>query len=358
MKARHLLCGMVLLAMGANAQTEVNTYQPGVTVEGVTYYLPQTAIRLIVTTQKTVYTPGEYRKYANRYLHLTNIGSETTTEWSIKNIEMTTYGTPDPNKIYSIKLEKRTIAPLVSLTTDGILLSINTEATETALPPVPQGSESSKHPNPRDFMNQEILAAKSNAKIAELVAEEIYDIRESKSALIKGEADNTPKDGEQLQIMLNQLNLQEQALAQLFKGTIDTCTEVFTIDITPTEFTDKTILFRFSKRLGVVDKDDLSGTPVYLSLKDMNVVPEPVLDEKTEKKKSKMEQGVYYNVPERVEISIFTPTETYCKGEYPMGQFGNVEILSNVLFDKKTTTKVTFHQDNGGIKQLTDEVAE
>jgi hypothetical protein len=41
-----------------------------------------------------------------------------------------------------------------------------------------------------------------------------------------------------------------------------------------------------------------------------------------------------------------------------MGQFGNVEILSNVLFDKKTTTKVTFHQDNGGIQQLTDEFTE
>ena len=39
-------------------------------------------------------------------------------------------------------------------------------------------------------MNQEILSAGSNAKIAELTAEEIYDIRDSRTALIKGEADN------------------------------------------------------------------------------------------------------------------------------------------------------------------------
>ena len=36
-----------------------------------------------------------------------------------------------------------------------------------------------------------------------------------------------------------------------------------------------------------------------------------------------------------------------------MGQFGNTEILSNALFDKKTTTQVLFYQNNGGIEKLT-----
>ena len=41
-----------------------------------------------------------------------------------------------------------------------------------------------------------------------------------------------------------------------------------------------------------------------------------------------------------------------------MAQFGNVEILSDILFDKKTTTQVTFYSSNGGIKQLTDNAVE
>lgn len=358
MRLKNLLCGLAFISMGVTAQTNISTYIPGSTVEGITYYLPQTTIRLVVKAEKQVYTPGEYQKYARKYLRLTDTEAESKTKWTLKNIDMVTYGVPDPSKIYSIKLEKRTIAPLVGLSTDGILLSINKDAEETTLPEVPKSTSPAKQLNPKDFMNQEILAAGSNAKIAELVAEEIYDIRESRSDLIKGEADNTPKDGAQLQIMLDQLNLQEKALTQLFKGTIDTCTEVFTVELTPSEFCDRMVLFRFSEKLGLVDKDDLSGEPIYISLKDLNTVPEPVIDEKAEKKKSKLEQGVYYNLPERVAVSIFSSQKTYCKGEYPMGQFGNVEILSNVLFDKKTTTKVTFYQDNGGIKQLTDKLTE
>ena len=38
--------------------------------------------------------------------------------------------------------------------------------------------------------------------------------------------------------------------------------------------------------------------------------------------------------------------------ETPMGQFGCVQLLSNLLFDKKTTTKVTFFQQTGGTKDV------
>lgn len=354
MKARTLFYGLALYAIGATAQTEVATYVPGSTIEGVTYYLPRTALRLIVTAEKQVYTPGEFCKYADRYLRLPNVAQQGSIRWNIKSISMLPYGVPDAQKVYNIPLKKRTVAPLVGLTKDGILLSINAESQEEQLPAVPKGTGAPKHLNPRDYMNQSILSAGSNAKIAELTAEEIYDIRDSRTALIKGEADNMPKDGAQLKIMLDQLTMQETALTQLFKGTTDVSTEVFTIELTPTEFTDRMVLFRFSEKLGVVDNDDLSGEPVYLSLKNMNTLPQPVVDEKASKKKEKMEQGVYYNVPEQVAVSVFNSSKEFCKGEFPMGQFGNVEILSNLLFDKKTTTQVTFHQSNGAIKNLTD----
>ena len=64
-------------------------------------------------------------------------------------------------------------------------------------------------------MNEDILSAGSSAKMAELCALEIYDIRDSKSLLNKGQADFMPKDGEQLRIMLANLETQENALMQL-----------------------------------------------------------------------------------------------------------------------------------------------
>ena len=80
---------------------------------------------------------------------------------------MVPYGVPDPQKVYSIQLKKRTVAPLVGLTSEGILLSINTDGEEEPLPAVPKGNDAPKRLNPRDYMNQEILSAGSNAKIAE-----------------------------------------------------------------------------------------------------------------------------------------------------------------------------------------------
>ena len=41
-----------------------------------------------------------------------------------------------------------------------------------------------KKANPREFLTEEILMASSTAKMAELVAKEIYNIRESKNAFI------------------------------------------------------------------------------------------------------------------------------------------------------------------------------
>ena len=53
-----------------------------------------------------------------------------------------------------------------------------------------------------------------------LIAKEIYNIRESKNALVRGQADNMPKDGEQLKIMLANLEEQEAAMTEMFSGTL------------------------------------------------------------------------------------------------------------------------------------------
>lgn len=334
------------------AQTEVKQYVPGATAESVTYFLPKTAIRLTVITEKEVYTPGQFCKYSNRYLRLTDVQDEGYTKWEIKDIILTPYGVPDATKSYSILFKKKTVAPLVSLTADGIIAGINCKGEVESGPVLPELKEVRKHLNPRDFLSQDILSAGSNAKIAELTAEEIYDIRESRAALIKGEADNMPKDGAQLRLMLEQLSLQETALSQLFKGVRDTTTEVFSIELTPTEYIkDKMVLFRFSERLGVLDGDDLSGEPIYLSLNEVNVIPE-TSEEESEKKKSKPSDGVFYNVPGRVSARVFSSDKEFCKKEIPMGQFGSVEVLGSALFDKKTTTQVQFFTSNGGIKQI------
>ena len=152
--------------------------------------------------------------------------------------------------------------------------------------------------------------------------------------------------------MINQLDTQATALEQLFSGHSESSTEVYSFSCIPTQETEKDILFRFSQIAGVVDKDDLSGQPIYISIKNTGKLPARQDNPETDKKKAKMTQGIYYNMPARMAISIFDVNQELAKVECDMGQFGYTEILSNILFDKRTTTKVTFYQDNGGIKKL------
>lgn len=355
--AKHalLLLLMVLASASVSAQTQIEKFVPGATLEGVSYYLPRTALRMVVTVEKTVVTPGEYHQYAFKYMRMQDVPVQPTTTWMVKDVKLIPYGVPDKNKAYSLKLKKRTVAPLVSLSSDGLLLGINTSVEESTLPPLPQTrivQEGVKPGEARKYMNREMLQAGSVAKMAELVATEIYDIRESYDALTRGEADNSPKDGQQLKLMLESLARQERALNSLFIGSTEVSEMYYVLDIVPAEETDKLLLFRFSKWNGMVDSDDMCGAPYYISIKRSGELPEPTFDPDIANKKDKLQRAVYYNVPARTMVKVFTPEHTYAELETPMAQFGFEEILSNVLFDKMPDTQVTFYQSNGGIKEI------
>ncbi len=335
------------------AQTVVMPYIPGTTTEGVTYYLPKTEFSVTVTATCVTQYPGELNSYAGRYLKLNNVTKEVVKNWTIDNIQITSFGTPDTSKVYSIPLKKSTTAPLVSLTKSGIILSINASSDEEIynLDPKIDKKENNKL-NSKDFMTQEILYAGSVSKMAELTANEIYDIRESRSDLTKGEADNMPKDGEQLKLMIQQLNLQEEALLQLFKGTEEKETKSFTFTFTPQNNLKKEILFRFSAEQGVVGKDDISGEPIYIDLTDLKTIPAVQIDPK---KKKEDEQAVRYNIASEANIKIYSRSKKFIDYNTPIAQFGRVEVLSNELFNKRVMTQVFFNQTTGTLKKIIED---
>jgi len=263
---------LLLAPCAVDAQTEVTAYRPGVTDEGITYFLPKTALHFTVTATRTLYTPGEYAAYAERYLRLKDVTQTPYEVWQITSIDMTPYGVADTGQAYSIKLKAKTAAPLVSLAADGRLLAINVDQVddEKTLSRRSVVRDAAKTLRPADYQTEEILSAGSVSKMAELTAGEIYDIRENRSLLTKGQADFMPKDGEQLRLMLAQLDVQEEALLQLFKGTATQETHTFVIDEIPAGAVDKKILFRFSKHFGLVEADDYSGEPYTLTVRDLH----------------------------------------------------------------------------------------
>lgn len=346
MKKNILFLSALLLSVSAVAQTEVITGVTRGKDYGVTYILPKTEIELTVQATKHTYTPGEFSKYADRYLRLSDVSSNAEIHWTLDKIQTEVVGIPDKENVYFVKLKDKTVAPLIELTKDGIVYSINMplgsgRKTNTANNQ-PKATENTPNVNPRDFLTEEILMANSTAKMAELVAKEIYNIRESKNALLRGESDNMPKDGAQLKLMLDNLTLQERAMTEMFAGKTIAEEKIYTIRIVPKEMKHE-VAFRFSKKLGIVANNDLAGEPVYITMTDLKTINIPVDDSK------KPLDGVAYNVPGRAQVVLSYHGEELYNAETPVTQFGVVEYLAPILFNKISTIKVLFNQATGAL---------
>lgn len=338
----------VLFSIALTAQTQVSNYTPGVTPDGATFFLPKTAIRISVLTEKTTYTPGEYAAYAQRFLRLSGISTEASESHRVISISQMAVGVADTTKAYTVKFNPKTAAINVALAQDGTLLAINGEAKEQSLPQPFQAAPRAPLPDPHRFQNQEILAAGSLAKMAQLTANEIYDVRENRSLLIKGQADFMPQDGQQMTLMLNQLDQQDRALTSMFSGTTVSDTTEYVFYVIPDKNIEEQTLFRFSRHFGMVDADDLSGAPYVISVTDLNSVPKAA--QATKKKKA--ENGLYYNVPGRLRSVISQSSTIISQEEMPAAQFGHVELLVGELFNKHYGTHLWLDPVTGAIHKL------
>ena len=349
-KACLLLLTNLLTLSLINAQTASSFYQPGVTTEGAVYFLPKTAIKITVQVEKTSYTPGDFAKYAERYLRIKDVSPTPSVSYRITRIRQEAVAVADTAKRYAVEFNAKTSASNINLSDDGILLSINAEPKKTATAKPFVAAPRPASINPRQYMSEEILAAGSTAKMAELTAQDIYEIRESRNLLIRGQADNMPKDGEQLRLMLTQLDLQDRSMTSLFTGVTvsDTTEQVFTI--IPDKEIYHDVLFRFSSKSGLVDKDDLSGTPYYINIEDLKTVPAP--EPVDPKKKLKQVPGIYVNIPGKMRATISNMKEEILSTEFLAGQFGNVELLSDALFNKRYTTHLWLHPLSGAVDKL------
>lgn len=336
-------------AFGANAQN-VDYYTPG-EGEGIAFFLPKTAVEVNVIATKVKYTPGDFCQYANRYLRINNVTSEPSTDWEIKKIEVRTVGIPDSTKAYIMKLSDKSVMSNIEVTDNNIIKAINTSAPKSAkaeyILEMPQRAEDG-----RKYMTEEILTAGSTAKMAEFTAKEIYNIRESKNLILRGQADTMPKDGASLKLIMDNLEKQEKALVQMFTGIKTREDKLFTAVILPEGDTTEKVVMRFSQKLGVLSSDNLAGEPMYIKIENSNPTQTSAADSEDGKKK-KAPKGIIYNIPAKANVSITFKGKTLFEDNNMMfAQFGNTELLVNDLFNKKVNTRVIFDTVTGGIQKI------
>lgn len=347
-----LIIALIIGATGSLAQTAISNYKPGVTSEGAVYYLPKTAIRITLQIEKTTYTPGEFCKYSEKYLRIKDVPSSPSTRYRLVSVHQEPFAVADTSKCFAIKYDARTSACNVRLSDDGILLAINMDVKSQNSPKATNHRKVAvETKSPKSYMSEEILSAGSTSKMAELTAQEIYEIRESRSMLAKGQADFMPKDGEQLRLMLQELETQDKALTSMFTGVTVSDTTTHTITYLVNKPVKRDVLFRFSSEFGLVDSDDLSGTPYYIYIEDLKTVDEPMPVDPKKAAKPQV-SGVYVNVPGKMRSTIFDAKNQIVTNDFPAPQFGNVELLSGALFNKRYTSRLLLHPLSGAVEKL------
>lgn len=349
---KSILALAALLSVGASAQ--VSTYSPNMSIDngGITYFLPKTYIEVKIDLEKESYVPGEFSQYAKSELGITNKGEYATDTWKITGCTVAPVGVPDPDRSFFIKYKPKYTAPLVTLTEDGIIRGINVE-----LPPIEKETftptvKSNKAKRVESYMTEEMLMASSTSRKAKLLAREIFDIRESRNLLLRGEAESMPGDNESLKLILDKLDEQEKALLAPFIGETTISTKQVTLHVNPEAGLDKMVICRFSKRFGLVNADDLSGAPVYIEVTNLNAVPlDETLGSLVNNKNAKVE-GVVYNVPGKATVKVSQGNKVIAEETMSVAQFGNTEVLGNVLFNKNSTIRIEFDPNSGAILHI------
>ncbi|MCL2597959.1 MAG: DUF4831 family protein [Paludibacter sp.] len=299
------------------------------------YSLPKTVLKINVTVEKTVETPGDFYQYAQRYLAANKVITAEKITYRIISVDVFAKAEPNPEQTYSLNgLANKNLS--ISVDENGILTGLNNliekEKTEKIKP-----KESCITQQTSDLLplTEEYMMASSTAKMAEGAAKQIYHIRDGRMSLLSGDINNFPQ-GNAMGELLERMDKEEQRLTELFTGKKTVTIETKTIDFDPTQISVNQILFRLSNVNGIVAADDLSGSPVSI-----NFAAESKSQVNNTNKSAVI---LYYVLPVKGKITINDNKSQYFTGEFAFPQFGTVLPLSENMLTKNTKRVVIDNQ--------------
>ncbi len=326
-----LAMAMVWLTSCASRQATVTPYVAGEqSTSGVVYYLPKTQLRIHFIISEEQFEPGPLVAYASRYLG-ESYATQPTTRYQIERVAMHAHGVPDTTQSYLIQsVATPSVEQLVALTPDGLLYSLHGKAykptTTDYLADYPKGviqQEASQ------ALPQEYALATSRAKQAEVVASRLFELRERRVELLSGQVETMPCDGPALKMVLDGLDKEIAALQALFAGRTSKRYYEEIVDVPIDDPVSQQVVARFAPQYGLVDKEDLSGAPIYISVEALNH-PAPQSD--AELHKLTKSTALRYIEPRRARVSLQLPERNQAiMLELSVAQWGRTAILEHKL---------------------------
>lgn len=347
MKKRIIFVAIGLCAMlgTAVAQTSVIPVDSsGVKPNCVAYYLPKTAVDVIFDMNHIKEKPGPFMNYAARFLGISDVITTESDRWEIGEVTLDSHGVADETKHYQIAVNNKSTASNITITDDGVIVGVNLNdysqrknRNNTRKPSAPKSVEPDL-----SVLGEDALVAGSIPKMAEMAAKQIYRIRENRADLLSGESEHTP-DGAALKRMLEELDKREQALVALFTGrrVVEFTTIVHTL--VPQQEMENQVVCRFSTVEGLVGADDMSGSPIYITLKQQQ-------NNTQQTKKATRVCGLYYNVPAKVSVVVTDGNEELVRSSFDVAQFGTVNYLPASMFNGAAV--VVKFSETGAIRSI------
>ena len=105
----------------------------------------------------------------------------------------------------------------------------------------------------------------------------------------------------------------------------------------------------------MVDADDLSGEPYYISIEDLHKqVENTAID--TSDKKAKDDAGIYANLPGKIKATLYRSENQIAEYEVYAAQFGITAPMDNELFSKKLLTSLVYDPTTGHVETISTEM--
>ena len=315
----------------------------------VVYYMPKTELVVRLDYEIVEQTPGVFYQYAKRYLGAEEVITEASTQYNLLQVSNCTEAKADLERAYKVTAQKGLKNQSLTLTEDGRLLGYNIGGgiEDRPLSPADSSPHLEEQAKLMPLLEEQFMAG-SVAKMAEGAAKQIYRLRETRLNLLAGDMEHVPADGMAMQLVLDEINKQEQALVELFVGTRVVKHGSHTLRYLPEESVEKEVICRLSQHTGIVDKNDLSGEPIYLTVE---ATKQALRMQMMEEGKVPTLSQLYYNLPGNAVIRIEHKGKVMNESEFPVAQWGVAIPLSAELFTK-TAPVIRINPQTGNILSI------
>ena len=342
---------MIILAAILMACSQLNAQLVLENEAAMVYYMPKN--ELAITLHYTVVDeePGIFYQYAKRYLGAKQVITESKRSCVLTHVSTELLTSADTKRAYKITAGQGIKEQLISLSDDGRLLGYNVaieEATESQLFSGKAESYSIENEVLMPLLEEQFVAS-STAKMAEGAAKLIYRIRETRLNLLAGEVEHVPADGKSMELVLAELEKQEQALVELFVGKKKVSSGSKTLRYKPEECVYDAVLCRFSLHSGVVDANDLSGEPLYISVDATQEMVQPLVEENS---KAPALSQLYYNLPGEADVVLKYKGEEWMRAHYQIAQLGVAIPLAKQWFTGKDIPVIRLNPETGNILSI------